>query len=564
MTLAKRLKIQAAIVATLLVLGACGDESVSPDTAAPDTAAPDTAVADPTAPENSGDLVVVVTTTILGDLVKALVGEDGTVEVLLPVGADPHDIQLSSQDGVKIRTADLVVANGLGLEESLITIFESAREDGARILEVGELVDPMEWGEGRDDHDHDEDDHMDDDDDHDHDEDDHMDDDDDHDHDEDDHMDEDDDHDHDHDHDEDDHDEDDDHDHDHDEDDHMDEDDDHDHDEDDHMDEDDDHDHDEDDHMDEDDDHDHDEDDHMDEDDDHDHDHDEDDHDEDDDHDHDHDHDEDDHMDEDDDHDHDEDDHMDEDDDHDHDEDDHMDEDDDHDHDEDDHMDEDDDHDHDEDDHMDEDDDHDHDEDDHMDEDDDHGHDEDDHGHAHTGAFDPHFWFDPSRVQAAVRVIADELIDIGKGVSAAEWTERADNYIAEIQAATEEAGQILSAVPESRRKLVTNHDSFSYFGAFFDFEILDTILSGGTTLARPGTAHLAELVEAIREEGVPAIFTETTADDTLPKTVAAEFDPPLLVVELYTGSLGEAGSDAETYPKWLVTNARLIAEALTP
>ena len=501
MKLAKRLKIQAAIVATLLVLGACGDESVSPDTAAPDTAAPDTAapdtaVADPTAPENSGDLVVVVTTTILGDLVKALVGEDGTVEVLLPVGADPHDIQLSSQDGVKIRTADLVVANGLGLEESMIAIFESAREDGARILEVGDFVDPMEWGEGGedDDHDHDEDeDHMDEDDDHDHDED----------------------------------------------EDHMDEDEDHDHDEDeDHMDEDEDHDHDEDeDHMDEDEDHDHDEDE--------------------------------DHMDEDEDHDHDEDeDHMDEDEDHDHDEDeDHMDEDEDHDHDEDeDHMDEDEDHDHDEDeDHMDEDEDHDHDEDeDHMDEDEDHDHDEDDHGHAHTGAFDPHFWFDPSRVQAAVRVIADELIDIGKGVSAAEWTERADNYIAEIQAAAEEADQILSAVPDSRRKLVTNHDSFSYFGAYFDFEILDTILSGGSTLARPGTAHLAELVEAIREEGVPAIFTETIADDSLPQTVAAEFDPPLLVVELYTGSLGEAGSGADTYPTWLVSNARLIADALTP
>ena len=390
-----RLKIQAAVVATLLVLAACGD--AGEETVSPDTAAPQTTATDPDGPENPGDLVVVATTTILGDLVKALVGDDGTVEVLLPVGADPHDIQLSSQDGVKIRTADLVVANGLGLEESLISVFESAREDGARILEVGDLVDPMEWAERGE-----EDDHSD------------------------------------------------------------------------------------------------------------------------------------------------------------HDHDDHADEEDDHsDHDHDDHADEEDDHsDHDHDDHADE-------EDDHADEEDDHS-DHDHHGHAHVGAFDPHFWFDPSRIESAVRVIAAELIDIGKGVSAAEWNQRADNYIDEIRAATEEARQILSAVPADRRKLVTNHDSFSYFGAFFDFEILDTILAGGTTLARPGTAHLAELVEAIREEEVPAIFTETTADDSLPLTVAAEFDPPLLVVELYTGSLGEAGSGADTYPSWLVTNARLIADALTP
>ena len=69
-------------------------------------------------------------------------------------------------------------------------------------------------------------------------------------------------------------------------------------------------------------------------------------------------------------------------------------------------------------------------------------------------------------------------------------------------------------------------------------------------------------MDAIRDEGVKAIFTETTADDRLPLVVAAEFDPPLQVVELYTGSLGPAGSDADTYPKWLVTNARLIADAM--
>ena len=363
MTITRKVKIQAVAVATLLVLGACGDageETVSSDTAPPET----------TAAEPGGDLHVVATTTILGDLVKALVGDDGTVDVLLPVGGDPHDFQMSSQDGVKIRTADLVVANGLGLEESLIAVFESAREDGARILEVGDLVDPMEWGEGRedehDDHDHDMDEDHDDEGDHDH------------------------------------------------------------------------------------------------------------------------------------------------------------------------------------------------------DEDEDHDDEGDHHGHAHEGAYDPHFWFDPARVESAVRLIAAELIDIGKGVSASEWNARADSYIAEIRAAADEASEILSSVPPDRRKLVTNHDSFSYFGVFFDFEILDTILAGGTTLAQPGTAHLAELVEQIRAEGVPAIFTETTADSGLPMTVAAEFDPPLKVVELYTGSLGEPGSDADTYPKWLVTNARLIADALTP
>ncbi len=429
----------AAMAVMLLAAGCAGAEDEPVETTL--TEAPVSEAEEAATP--SDDLYVVVTTTILGDVVKGLVGDTGTVEVLLPVGADPHDFQLSSQDGAKLRQADLVVANGLGLEESLAAALESVREDGGRVLEVGDFVDPLEWGAGRDhdDHENEDEDHADED-----------------------HADED----------------------------HEDEDEDH--ADEDHEDEDEDH---------ADEDHEDEDEDHADED----------------------------HADEDE-------DHADE---------DHADEDEDH-------ADE---------DHADEDEDHA--DEDHADEDEDHADhdDEDDHGHAHGGAFDPHFWFDPSRVEAAVRVIVAELIEVSSNLSAAEWNERADQQIALIREAAAEAQDILSAVPASQRKLVTNHDSFLYFGEYFGFEILDTILAGGSTLAQPGTAHLANLVETIREEGTKAIFAETTADARLPRTVAAEFDPPLRVVELYTGSLGPAGSGAETYPTWLVTNARLIAEGLT-
>ena len=201
---------------------------------------------------------------------------------------------------------------------------------------------------------------------------------------------------------------------------------------------------------------------------------------------------------------------------------------------------------------------HDHDEEAHDDE---MAHEEDDHGHAH-GAFDPHFWFDPARVQRAVELIAAELADIGKVLSPAEWTERGRVFAAEIGEAADEAQEILAAVPESQRKLVTNHDSFAYFGVYFDFEVLDSVLPG-SGLAQADTARLARIVEQIEEEGVTTLFTETIADAAVVQTVANEFDPPLALVELYTGSLGPEGSDADTYIKWLLENSRRIAEALT-
>lgn len=92
-------------------------------------------------------LSVVVTTTILGDVVSNIVGEDATVEVLLPAGADPHEFQASSQQVAAIVSADLVVANGLGLEESLTDVLENAASEGANVLEIAARLDPVPFSQ---------------------------------------------------------------------------------------------------------------------------------------------------------------------------------------------------------------------------------------------------------------------------------------------------------------------------------------------------------------------------------------------------------------------------------
>jgi zinc/manganese transport system substrate-binding protein len=98
----------------------------------------------PDDPETSSPgLEVVVTTSILGDVIRNIAGEDVTVEVLVPVGADPHDYQASSQQIASIQSADLVVANGLLLEEGLVDVLENARADGANVLEIAPLLDPV-------------------------------------------------------------------------------------------------------------------------------------------------------------------------------------------------------------------------------------------------------------------------------------------------------------------------------------------------------------------------------------------------------------------------------------
>ena len=87
--------------------------------------------------------LVVATTPILGDLVSQVGGDTVDVEVLIPLGADPHDFEPSAAQAARLRDASLIVANGLGLEENLESTLEGARKDGITVFEVGEGVDPI-------------------------------------------------------------------------------------------------------------------------------------------------------------------------------------------------------------------------------------------------------------------------------------------------------------------------------------------------------------------------------------------------------------------------------------
>ena len=91
---------------------------------------------------------VVVTTNIMADWVEIVGGDRVEVFSLVPEGADPHSFQPGAQDIARIADADLVLSVGLRLEESwLKEILENAARDPAGIVEMGELIDPIEFAE---------------------------------------------------------------------------------------------------------------------------------------------------------------------------------------------------------------------------------------------------------------------------------------------------------------------------------------------------------------------------------------------------------------------------------
>ena len=136
--------LSAGVAATVLVLASC-----SPTT--PDEPADASAETSSTTAQAQDAPSVVVTTTVLGSVVGEIltcaVGDDSSMTVLMPIGADPHDFQASSAQVALMAGADLVVVNGLGLEEGVLDAVENIEADGVSVLEIASLIDPLPFGD---------------------------------------------------------------------------------------------------------------------------------------------------------------------------------------------------------------------------------------------------------------------------------------------------------------------------------------------------------------------------------------------------------------------------------
>jgi len=186
---------------------------------------------------------------------------------------------------------------------------------------------------------------------------------------------------------------------------------------------------------------------------------------------------------------------------------------------------------------------------------DEHG-EEEHHEHAH-GAFDPHFWLDMGRVAEATTALGVALGDQYGGEFVGCATEVANT----IRGAETEMIEVLSAIPDEKRILVTDHDAFGYFAERYDFEIAGVVIPSGSTLAEPSSQDLALLVQEIENRGLEVMFGNFHAPSGLLDAVAEE-SGGLDVVPLYLGSIGEPGSEQGTYQDMMLFNARQMAAAL--
>jgi len=160
-------------------------------------------------------------------------------------------------------------------------------------------------------------------------------------------------------------------------------------------------------------------------------------------------------------------------------------------------------------------------------------------------AGDPHWWFDPALFARAAIALGHELGRVDPAHAAA-YRAGAAAYAAAIRRMDAANRRLIATVPRADRKLVTNHDAFSYFAAHYGITVVGSVIQSLSSAAEPSAQEVAGLIQRIRAQHVHAVFTESSVSPALEQQIASEAGVRVYA-NLYGDTLGPAGSPGATY-----------------
>ncbi|CCB66955.1 metal ABC transporter substrate-binding protein [Hyphomicrobium sp. MC1] len=170
---------------------------------------------------------------------------------------------------------------------------------------------------------------------------------------------------------------------------------------------------------------------------------------------------------------------------------------------------------------------------------------------------DPHVWNSPVNVKVWVVNIEKALASADPS-DAADFKANAKVYSEKLDALNTYAKSVLETVPKDRRKILTSHDAFGYFGREYGVTFLSPI--GLSTETEASAADVAKLIDQIKAEKVKTYFFENSNDSRLVKQIAkATGAQP--GGELYVESLSKADGPAPTYAKMFHYNVDQLSKA---
>jgi zinc/manganese transport system substrate-binding protein len=171
---------------------------------------------------------------------------------------------------------------------------------------------------------------------------------------------------------------------------------------------------------------------------------------------------------------------------------------------------------------------------------------------------DPHAWQSVADAKIYVANIRDGLVAIDPAGTAI-YEANAVAYVAKLDELETEVKAAIASIPAGRRKIITTHDAFGYFGAAYGMAFIAP--EGVSTESEPSAKDVAKIITQIKKQKIPAVFLENISDPRLMQQIARETGVTVGGT-LYSDALSKPDGPAATYIEMMRHNVREFTKAL--
>ncbi|KAB2706653.1 MULTISPECIES: metal ABC transporter substrate-binding protein [Brucella] len=176
----------------------------------------------------------------------------------------------------------------------------------------------------------------------------------------------------------------------------------------------------------------------------------------------------------------------------------------------------------------------------------------------YSGKPNPHAWMSPNAALIYVDNIRDAFVK-NDPANADIYKANAEIYKAKIKATIDPIRAELAAIPEDKRWLVSSEGAFSYLAR--DFGLKELYLWPINADQQGTPQQVRKVIDAVRENGITAVFSESTVSPAPAKQVARETGAKYAGV-LYVDSLSDPDGPVPTYIDLLKVTSSAIAQGL--
>lgn len=176
----------------------------------------------------------------------------------------------------------------------------------------------------------------------------------------------------------------------------------------------------------------------------------------------------------------------------------------------------------------------------------------------YNGKPNPHAWMSPDNALIYVDNIRDALVKYDPA-NAETYRQNADAYKQKISAAIAPLRQQIAGIPENKRWMVTSEGAFSYLAR--DLGMKELYLWPVNSDQQGTPQQVRKVIDQVRKQGIPAVFSESTVSDKPARQVARETGAHYGGV-LYVDSLSQAQGPVPTYLDLLSVTTETLVKGL--